>query len=359
MFLNSKTISTMDITPEVETLRPFDAVPVESLSSAHPIRAEARLEQIMATSPGQPIASKGRAPKRRLSTQQLAIRFGAIPVAAGAIIAATVLAPNGAGVAPAFASWTATPVALTGDHLAAASNACQATVGDLAGSIPNSAIANLTNLATGETLANSQSWQTFTEVPVISELRGDWAWLRFEDADLPQSARCMVVFVDDAPKVVWADGLLQMSVETVSGDRTSLRRFAGTGRGEFELLANGTEGGFVSMSNNIWMDSSTAPGTASATFIQEANLPDHGSYTLMTGRVGSDVVGLVVHTATGIDVSATITDDNFVAWWPDRAPHTGARIPAGESWRIQVESVTLTLADGTILPAQSLVTNPE
>lgn len=58
-----------------------------------------------------------------------------------------------------------------------------------------------------------------------------------------------------------------------------------------------------------------------------------GSYTSVSGRIGSDVTGVVAHTADGRDVTATISEGYWAAWWP-----------SGQEGDV---TLTLTLADGS------------
>lgn len=48
-------------------------------------------------------------------------------------------------------------------------------------------------------------------------------------------------------------------------------------------------------------------------------------YRVVSGRVGSDVTGVVVHTEEQGDVTATVEDGYFTAWWPG-PPETADRI---------------------------------
>jgi len=339
MFSSTKTANNTDVARESELLRPFDAVPAESLGSAHPIRAEARLQQIMATQPG--VIKPASAPeKRRLTSKQLAFRLTAIPVAAAGILGATLLAPHGNTVAPAFATWTATPATLSGARLDAAVNACDVTLGQLGSGMSGTA----------------NSWQDFIPSPFIAEQRGDWAWLLFDQDDSSLTAQCQLLFLDNAPKVIFAQG----RVTTRIGNMPNNSHFAGGGRGEFELPATDDEIARRTARTNVWDDGLTAPGTASIVVAREDFVPGNGMYSLVSGRVGSDVVGLVVNTATGEEVTATVADGQFVAWWPDVVDAEMPRLTHGEeSWRNFVTSITLTLADGTVLTDQPLATNPQ
>ncbi|PVG81110.1 hypothetical protein DDE18_20090 [Nocardioides gansuensis] len=85
-----------------------------------------------------------------------------------------------------------------------------------------------------------------------------------------------------------------------------------------------------------------------------------------TGLVGDDVVGLVLHTEAQGDVTATIANGHYAAWWPD-APVTEQSESADTT--PSFSGATLTLRDGTTreigvdeltgLPMESLTTPDE
>jgi hypothetical protein len=51
-----------------------------------------------------------------------------------------------------------------------------------------------------------------------------------------------------------------------------------------------------------------------------------GPYTLVDGRVGAGVSGVVLVLDDGQDVVTTVADGWFVAWWPDSASATSAQV---------------------------------
>jgi hypothetical protein len=83
-----------------------------------------------------------------------------------------------------------------------------------------------------------------------------------------------------------------------------------------------------------------APGHVAETMSMSGDL--HGGlFNWVEGYVGRDVVGVTVHTPSGLEVQASVTGGRFAAWWP-----------AGESRMDNPEiadapSFTVSLADGS------------
>jgi len=66
---------------------------------------------------------------------------------------------------------------------------------------------------------------------------------------------------------------------------------------------------------------------------------DEGWFTLSEGYVGSDLIGVTVHTSSGLDIEASVAGNRFAAWWPSQEQSSDH--PA-ETW-----SYTVHLADGS------------
>ncbi len=64
----------------------------------------------------------------------------------------------------------------------------------------------------------------------------------------------------------------------------------------------------------------------------------------VTGKVGSDVVGVVLHSVAQGPVTATVRDGHFGAWWPD-TPTTEAKENAASA--PEITGATVTLRDGS------------
>lgn len=70
-----------------------------------------------------------------------------------------------------------------------------------------------------------------------------------------------------------------------------------------------------------------------------SNNTDDGEVVWVEGYVGSDVAGVTVHTSSGLDITASVVEGRFAAWWPSVVQ--SSENPEGESW-----SYTAHLADG-------------
>jgi len=97
-----------------------DAAPPSLFTESAQVRAQARKEQIMATSPAEMVPAK----TFRRSSQSF-LRWVAIPLAAAAIIAVRIASPHGAGVQTALANWTPTPTSVTEPALSQTNSLCQ------------------------------------------------------------------------------------------------------------------------------------------------------------------------------------------------------------------------------------------
>lgn len=71
---------------------------------------------------------------------------------------------------------------------------------------------------------------------------------------------------------------------------------------------------------------------------------DKGSIRGVSGRVGADVTGVVLHTVAKGPVTATVKDGHFASWWPD-APTTEEKENAATS--PEITGATVTLKDGS------------
>lgn len=64
------------------------------------------------------------------------------------------------------------------------------------------------------------------------------------------------------------------------------------------------------------------PPTAAPNHIVE-NISGEGSthegwFNWLAGYVGSNVVGVTIHTSSGPDIQASVVEDRFAAWWPGK-----------------------------------------
>ncbi|WP_183092847.1 hypothetical protein [Nocardioides stalactiti] len=81
-----------------------------------------------------------------------------------------------------------------------------------------------------------------------------------------------------------------------------------------------------------------APGHVRVTEGMEGST-EEGWFIWFHGYVGSDVVGVTVHTSTGLDIEASVAGDRFAAWWPSVEPDSEH---PSETW-----TYTAHLADGS------------
>lgn len=367
MFQPTKTNSAI---PEADAFLDLDAMPTTLFDQTTDIRAEARLAQIMATNPqpeGQPTPARPRLTSRltthpsnrltnRLTTRQLAFRLAAVPALAALIIAVSVFAPTESRLAPApanaFATWTAVPAPLTGDRAQAATAACR------------------------EQIEWSQSGQgpfptaTFQHnlpaQPTVAEQRGDWAIVQFDSTgSRAELVNCLIIFEADAPKIVTWISQIQIGPNCVGGCAGA----QGFGFGDYALfdpysINNELTGSFLAWEISYAADA----GTAIVNYALDGTLRNSGEFSVLSGRVGADVVGAVFHTTAGIDVTATIANNQFVAWWPQYTGIDAPEMIESDDWATTtqearfaldelVKSVTLTLADGTVLANQDVRTN--
>ncbi|MFC5676607.1 DUF2029 domain-containing protein [Aeromicrobium endophyticum] len=222
------------------------------------------------------------APDRQVRRRRRAL------VAVAAAATAAVAVPTAIGGATAFASWTATPQPLSRSDVSAAATTCQSALG------------------IGGRDAR----------PVIGEKRGGWTYV-----------------LVGGPT---GEGACLMSNDLVGtpGDTASKRGFLGTFDADPPSAPTPPPDGFVeteSMQGSIPLRG-RLPFTTT-----------DGWLSWVSGYVGGDVVGISLHPPMGPDVTATVSQGRFSAWWPAN----GAKQGAGGVW-----TYTVTLADGTSRPAQ-------
>lgn len=113
---------------ELDAFRPLDSAPQGELDETGQIRANARLQQILASDPGSESPANGPLGKRR---SRPARRIAApIALAAVAAITATVVLLPGAGSNDtAYASWTAVPGSISSADRVVADAACRGRIG--------------------------------------------------------------------------------------------------------------------------------------------------------------------------------------------------------------------------------------
>ena len=296
--------------PIESVLLAHNAAPVAQVDEASQIRAQARLEQILATDPtqtGEPLAAASRRALPR------ALRWVAIPATAAVVIGLGIALPGSPGTVSAFANWAAEPQPVPLADLAAADAACFGTL--------------------------DRAWPYTAERAslTVSELRGDWAFLLYTgpaigSAQLPITVACLYnARADD--DVFFMDGIDAINSGITASETPGDWLVPGEMRRYF---ASGWQG-------------DPGPEQFQPLRSHTVLLSDDG-HAALTGRVGAEVTGLTIHTAVG-DVQATVADGFFAAWWPvtDQAQAGNSGSPDDFQVAGTELSYTVTLRDGRVL----------
>ncbi|WP_432557486.1 hypothetical protein [Granulicoccus sp. GXG6511] len=253
-----------------DLLRTLDPAP-DDLGTDARGRADALLEHITATpspaqpgTPGGPPSDEQRRPTRSLSSGRPRARWVAIGAAAAAFAVAAATLPSLWPVTPAYATWTAEPIPVTGATRDKAVDACQKV---------------LAERATGSRGGGPQPQpRAETARTVLAEQRGEVILVSLV-TDNDSTYSCM--FDADRPTRPVAGGGGIATTETPP--RPPL------GPDELRSFGNGLKGGA------------------------------DGGYADTSGRVGADVRSVTIH-ANGLTLDATVTDGVFAAWWPVQGP---------------------------------------
>lgn len=215
-------------------LRDLDPAPTTVLTDAEGERADATFARILAATPShEQLPEKTRRPRQRLT--RLLVPVGLV-VAAGAAVPALLL-----GGDSAFASWTPTPEPLTGAAQAEAATACRAAL-----AVPDQ----------GERV-------------VIAERRGGWTYVLL--AGLDSEASCLMPegLVDQEDPAADAREGFMGSYTSDPGEAPTLGRSG--------IIGYGADGSVPT--DGLWDFGD-----------------DEEWVTHVDGYVGSDVVGVTVHT---------------------------------------------------------------
>jgi len=365
--------------PEFAAFQKLDAG-VTTLNQTQQIRSEARLQQIFAHARQQtPTVALPR--QKRATSKAWAFRLAAIPVAAAAIIAGSFALPQNAGVvAPAFANWTAVPTSLAQvdpAELDLLDTTCREFLYDVV--IPRSFDeASITGAAT------------------LTEIRGDLGRFNYQ-TNIGLELWCLIETPPQENPIdqVLLAGTREFTVlpsdtaprgGTAIATRTTNRRtyhamtFGGpnnTSRGRVNVFYTTSVVGPLAIWDNVNGGYIDIP--ADTAFIiqaqQEAPTPlefrrigqplregettesraelyrqlidwsDSSEVThlrIVDGVAGSAVTDVVIHTIDGLEVTATLADGRFMAWWPASA--TGLDFePEGQI----VNFLTITRSDGS------------
>jgi hypothetical protein len=264
--------------------------PVEThrrLDPASDERAQAMLRRIVGTPAAGQLASSGG--DRQGSRRPVARRVVAVGSVAAALAVGSIVAPKFFGASTALA-WSATPQTVTAEQAREAQEACDASIRD-----SQEHAAGL-DLPAGQRPVRTQLR------PVITELRGSLVLVHETDSrPAPSEITC---YVEDG-HVVASGG----SVATAASPPAA------------PVPADSLHG-----------DLGAVYSTPS------------GSIRGVTGRVGGDVVAVVLDSVAQGPVTATVNDGHFGAWWPD-APTSEARENAATA--PEITGATVTLRDGS------------
>jgi hypothetical protein len=251
-------------------------------------RARAMLAEITATQPSAVPSPPAPAPVRRRRPRLLP----AVGIASALVVGA-VVGPAAVGLDSASAQWVAMPTGVPVSDTASSATSCRELL-DVADGMPGTPAPGVV-----------------ARMPVVvAEDRGSW---RF------------VVLSDGA----WEGACLQQ--------RSTLDRIIGA-LGGGESFSGG--GGLTRLGDlpkptprevrTVDVMGSSVSGTLRAA----------STVSSITGRVGTDVTGVVVAPVGHPKVTATVTNGWFAAWWPEPGAAAGGVVPVDVA-------LTVTLRDGT------------
>lgn len=290
------------------TLRTLDAAPagepVDRERQAHLLAAVMASDPtaewgtaLDAAAPGlAPGSSAGWIPPRRHPWRRVALATGAT-----AALAAGVVALPGLGSSYAYASWTATPTSVAPGELARVVDACRDQLGTIGG-------------------APAPSVRASDLAVRLAERRGTWV---------------AVLLATTTPNAYeWTASCLAELPAGSGADPTHVSSAAAGGGGFAAPTGRDfTEGAIAEFGKDTGLFGSGRQEPASVT----------------SGRVGSDVVGVTIH-SQGVSVQASVKDGTYAAWWPGLAFNPAdAGLPSGEGGPRPTITYDVTLRDGTVL----------
>lgn len=254
----------------------------------HADRARVMLTEITATDPAAPPRTQRLAslrPRRLVPAVGLGI----------AVLVGGVVGPAALGLNGASAQWVAMPTGVSADDAKAAAEPCRDLL-EGPGSPPAAS-----GLPTGD--------QIRALPVVVAEDRGNWRFVVLSDGR-------------------WEASCLQQ--------RSTFSRMLG-------LL--GVESGYSGGGGVTSLDSFAIPSAREVRTVHlmgtrvSGALQRSSTVSAVTGRVGADVIGVVVEPVGHPKVTATVTNGWFAAWWPEPDTSSGGIPPE--------VAVTVTLRDGT------------
>jgi len=248
------------------------------------VRAKARLAHILASDP---YPEPSNAPRPRWRP---ALRWALAPLAAAVAIGVVYSQTR----TPAYATWTAAPASLDETEIAAITAACAPTLGS----------------------TEEFDWSLLDETPTLTERRGDYALALWTNASENLAAMdCLLQYENGTWEMIGGGGVASLDPR---GEITFVD--GATGESRSGTVSTGADVGIL-MSG--W--TSVKGGNDAARVV---------------GMVGPEVAELVFHIPTG-DVTATIGNGWFIAWWPTGSNEYAIGRTIG---------YTVTTTEGTVLP---------
>ena len=271
--------------PTTRALRGLDAADRE-IVRAQRTRATATLERILATDPEEPTQVATPAGETRRRPYRLLLAGGVVVAAVTAALAIPTISQQG----EAFASWTPTPVPLTGAERRAAADACLTLQGRHGGELAFDARADASVL--------------------VAEARGGWSYVLFNVAGASGFD---------------LEGTCLMPDDVVADPQPG-------GGGFFGGLSRADELDRRPPARDVAREDTYGAGTV-----------DDEAFVYAEGRAGADVVGIEVTTPGGLVVEASVVRGRWAVWWPAG----DARMDNPEL--IGAPTYEVTLRDGTVI----------
>jgi hypothetical protein len=218
-------------------------------------------------------------------------------VLASAATAGAVLSVVLGGAAPAYAGWSAAPTAAPSSPSPSSATSCQSQLTTVPSGPDGSSI-------------GSGPWEN-----VLTDVRGPFTVALFQNDGA--YASCFTSSSFTQVSMVSSGG----SSGAASG-ATSISASPGT---SVRVGSDGGGGGGSGGTSSVSVGGGTASGDLTQVTQSHLSTGD-GPYTLVAGRVATDVTGVTLVLDDGQDVVTTVADGWFVAWWPESASATSAQV---------------------------------
>ena len=213
------------------------------------------------------------------------IAFGvSLAGAAGTAAVVASVVGLGAGASTAFAGWTATPTSGSDGQTSSADAACEAKLATLRGAASASGL-----------------------TPVLTDTRGPFTFVIFTGTGTTESC-------------ITSPSFTSLSASTTSAGGSS-RSAATSG----SITGAGGPGSGTAMTSGT-PDSGPVAAGAVALDTEITSSQAGQAYTFVEGRTGSDVTGTTLVLADGTQVTASVSNGWFAAWWPGTQQATQADV---------------------------------